>query len=128
MIWQYNASILKSEGVRTIVAPTMMNAHHCVRSVGTQFIAPLYPSSHVMPSSYKHPTSVREPCASPTAQPLPLDQFEVAMAVPVGDGFVVLTHFPAPRRHKMLHKVLPEILPRQLALLQQVRRRREVAR
>src|SRR6266480_44997 len=51
---------------------------------------------------------------------LPLNQFQVAFAIPVGDSFVVFTDFPAPGGHQVLHEVRSQILPRELALLQQV--------
>src|SRR5205823_6168353 len=57
-----------------------------------------------------------------------LDEFQVASAIPVGDGFVVFAYLPAPCRDIMLHKVCPKILPGQLTLLQQIGGGCQVAR
>ena len=57
-----------------------------------------------------------------------LDEFEVALTIPVGDGFLVFADFPPPGGYVMLHKVRPEILACQLTLLQQVGGCRQVTR
>ena len=58
----------------------------------------------------------------------PLNQFQVAFAIPIGHSFVVFAHFPAPRGHKMLHEIGAEILFGQFALLEQVDRCCQIAR
>src|SRR5260221_3761456 len=57
-----------------------------------------------------------------------LDQFQVATAVPVGDGLIVFFYFPTPGCNKMLHKIGSQVFPGKLAALQHICCSREIAR
>src|SRR5229473_7458137 len=57
-----------------------------------------------------------------------LDQFQVATAVPVGDGLIVFFYFPTPGCNKMLNKIGSQVFPGKLAALQHICCSRKIAR